>query len=269
MYQDTPQPAASPSEAPLSHEEYQDLAQRLFPSAAALAAALDHTLLKPEATHAQVLELAAQAAEHHFACAMVNPVWVPTVQRALVGTGVRTGSVLGFPLGSTLRSVLCFEARAAARAGARDLDMVMHVGGLLSGMFREVRDDIQAVGEVAHGEGAILKVILETSLLDRVQKRTAAELCVEAGADFVKTSTGFSAGGATEEDVRLLRDTVGAFCGVKASGGIRTLEGALRMAAAGADRLGVSASVAILEAYKTLCPPAPGEKAPGMTRSRF
>ncbi len=246
MYNDTAQAAR-----PLSEEEKAE-AFRLFPSAAALAAVLDHTLLKPEATEAQVLALAAEAAEHRFACAMVNPAWVPAIASALAGTGVRAGTVLGFPLGASLAATKQTEAAHAAQAGALDLDMVLHIGALRSGLHRQVGDEIRAVAETAHGEGAILKVILETALLDDAQKRVAAELCMEAGADFVKTSTGFAAGGATVADVRLLRTTVGGRCGVKASGGIRSLPDALRMIAAGANRIGASASVGILASYKEL-----------------
>ena len=164
------------------------------------------------------------------------------------------GTVLGFPMGASLPQTKTAEARDAARAGALDLDMVLHVGALRSGLYDRVQDDIRGVAEAAHERGAILKVILETCLLDDRQKRIAAELCVEAGADFVKTSTGFSTGGATEPDVRLLREAVGPELGVKASGGIRTLADAVRMTAAGANRIGASASVAIVAAYRSLLP---------------
>ncbi len=252
MYQDTPQVAAVAQPADFSEEELRSKVRALFPALASLAGALDHTLLKPEATKAQVLALAGEAGEHGFACAMVNPAWVPTVYRALAGTGVRVGTVLGFPLGASLSETKRAEARATAAAGALDLDMVLNVGALRSGMFEEVLEEIRGVAEIAHGEGAILKVILETSLLDDTQKRAAAELCLEANVDFVKTSTGFSTGGATVEDVALLRQTVGNRCGVKASGGIRTLSDAARLVSAGANRIGASASVAILEAYNAL-----------------
>ncbi len=245
MYQDAPQATATE----LSPELRQQ-ALALFPTVEALAAMLDHTLLKPEATQAQVLALAQEAAEHRFACAMVNPAWVPVAHRALADTGIRVGTVIGFPLGASLAASKQAEAREAARAGALDLDMVLNIGALRSGLHDPVRDDIRGVAEVAHGEGAILKVILETCLLDETEKRLAAQLCLEAGADFVKTSTGFSSGGATVADVALLRATVGQRCGVKASGGIRTLADAARMAAAGANRIGASASVAILAEYR-------------------
>ncbi len=250
MYQETYD--AAQEATPLPHAELRSEALALFPTAAALAAMLDHTLLKPEVTQAQVLALAEEAATHRFACAMVNPAWVPTVRRALAGTGVRIGTVIGFPLGASLPETKTAEARQAAQAGALDLDMVLDIGALRSGLFERVRDDVRSVAEAAHGEGAILKVILETCLLDDAQKRTAAQLCVEAGADFVKTSTGFSSGGATVPDIALLRATVGQHCGVKASGGIRTLADAVRMAAAGASRIGASASVTILDTYAAL-----------------
>ncbi len=224
-------------------------ALRLFPAKDALAAMLDHTLLKPEATEAQVRRLAREAAEHRFACAMVNPAWVPLAAEVLAGTGVRVGTVLGFPLGASLTATKVAEARHAARAGALDLDMVLNIGALRSGHHAAVGEEIRRLAEAAHGEGAILKVILETALLNDAEKRIAALLSLEAGAEFVKTSTGFSSSGATEADVRLLREAVGSRCGVKASGGIRTLADALRMAAAGANRIGASASVAILAEY--------------------
>jgi deoxyribose-phosphate aldolase len=251
MYQDTPQSAA-PSVQDLSPSELARQAHAQFASADALAAMLDHTLLKPEATQAQALALAAEAAQHRFACAMVNPAWVPAVHSALAGTGVRVGTVIGFPLGATLTQTKAAEARHAAQAGALDLDMVIHMGALRSGLHAQVRDDIRAVAEAAHGEGAILKVILETCLLTDEEKRIAARLSVEAGADFVKTSTGFSTGGATIADIALLRAVVGERCGVKASGGIRSLSDAVQMARAGASRIGASASVAIVEAFKAL-----------------
>lgn len=244
MYNDAP-PAAAPPADPA-------LAFRLFPTAGSLASALDHTLLKPEATEAQVVQLCAEAAENGFACAMVNPFWVPMAFRALQGTGVRVGTVLGFPLGASLPATKIAEARQAAQAGARDLDMVLQIGALRSGLHQLVEEEIREVSAIAHDEGAILKVILETALLTDEQKRLAAELCAAAGADFVKTSTGFSSGGATAGDVRLLRAAVGSRCGVKASGGIRSLADALEMAEAGANRIGASASVAILASYQSL-----------------
>ncbi len=256
-YADAP-PAASTS----PHETYAavpiDEIRRVFPTARALAGRLDHTLLKPEATEAQALALAAEASAHAFACAMVNPIFVPAVHRALAGTGVRVGTVLAFPLGASPPESTRAEARATAQAGALDLDMVLPIGLLRAGRFADLRVHLQGVAEIAHGAGAILKVILETCLLTDEEKQAAAELCVEAGADFVKTSTGFSTGGATVADVQLLRRTVGDRCGVKASGGIRTLQNAFQMVAAGADRLGASASVSIVRSYLAACGNASG-----------
>ena len=251
MYQDTP-PAAATAADKLAPSELARQARVQFPSAEALAAMLDHTLLKPEATREQASALADEAAQYGFACAMVNPAWVPAVRDRLTGTGVRVGTVIGFPLGASMAQAKCAEARYAAQAGALDLDMVLSIGAIRSGLFAEVEREIAGIAEIAHGEGAILKVILETCLLTDDEKRKSAELCVQAGADFVKTSTGFSTGGATVADVQLLRATVGKRCGVKASGGIRGLGDAVRMAQAGANRIGASASVAIVEAYKAL-----------------
>jgi len=214
----------------------------------ALAAVIDHTLLKPEATREQVLKLCAEAAEHRFACAMVNPVWVPTAYAALAGTGVPVGVVVGFPLGANLSSTKREEAAALVRLGARELDMVLNIGMLKSGENGLVQNDIRGVAQIVHEAGAILKVILETSLLSLEEKLRASELACLAGTDFLKTSTGFSTGGATAADVALLRGVAGGRCGVKASGGIRTLEDARAMLEAGANRIGASASVAIVQA---------------------
>jgi deoxyribose-phosphate aldolase len=215
---------------------------------AALAALLDHTLLKPEATRDQVIRLAEEAAEHRFACAMVNPAWVAEVVAVLAGTGIATGTVIGFPLGASLTATKAAETAALAKLGAHDLDMVINIGWLRSGLDRAVYDDIAAVVHVARDSGAIVKVILETCLLTGEEKRRASQLAIDAGADFLKTSTGFSTHGATPEDVRLLREITGATTGVKASGGIRTLAEARSMIAAGANRIGASASVAIVQA---------------------
>ena len=224
-----------------------------FSSPAHLAALLDHTLLKPGATREQVIRLAEEAAEHRFACAMVNPAWIPEVVSVLRGSGVPAGTVIGFPLGASLTQSKAAEAVALAGLGAHDLDMVINLGWLRSGLDRLVADDIAAVAEVAHEAGAIVKVIVETCLLTDEEKRRASQLAVEAGADFLKTSTGFSLHGATAADVALLREvadhgTRKPHCGVKASGGIRTLADARAMVAAGANRIGASASVAIVEA---------------------
>ncbi len=212
-----------------------------------LAAVFDHTLLKPEATREQVIRLCLEAGEHRFACAMVNPAWVPLACSVLEGSGVAAGVVIGFPLGANLTTTKRDEAREMVKLGARELDMVINVGMLKSGMNAQVEQDIHAVAEVAHEAGALLKVILETCLLSVEEKLRGSELAIAAGADFLKTSTGFSQHGATAADVALLRGIAGSRCGVKASGGIRTLADARAMLEAGANRIGASASVAITE----------------------
>jgi deoxyribose-phosphate aldolase len=223
-------------------------ARQALASPQALAAVIDHTLLKPDATREQVLKLASEAAERRFACAMVNPSWVATAYAALAGSGVPVGVVVGFPLGASLGGTKREEAAALVRLGARELDMVINVGLLKSGENARVESDIRGVVEIGHGAGAIVKVILETCLLSTEEKLRASELACNAGADFLKTSTGFAASGATPADVAVLRGVAGSRCGVKASGGIRTLEDARAMLEAGANRIGASASVAIVQA---------------------
>jgi deoxyribose-phosphate aldolase len=211
-----------------------------------LAVILDHTLLKPEATREQVIKLCHEAAEYRFACAMVNPIWTGVAASELAGTGIPVGVVVGFPLGASLPSTKRAEALSMLRMGAREVDMVLQIGQLKSGLNAQVEQDIRAVAQVVHDAGALLKVILETTLLSVEEKLRGAEISISAGADFLKTSTGFSNGGATEDDVALLRGVAGARCGVKASGGIRTLTDARAMVEAGASRLGASASVSIV-----------------------
>ena len=213
----------------------------------ALASTLDHTLLKPEATRAQVLQLCAEAAQFHFACAMVNPFWVSTAAAALAGTGVPVGVVIGFPLGASLSESKVDEAQRVIALGAHDVDMVMNVGALKGGEYDTVSNDIRRVVETAHSRGAIVKVILETALLNFEEKLRASEIAVSAGADFIKTSTGFSTGGATVDDIAAMRGIAGTTCGVKASGGIRTLADAKAVLQAGANRIGASASVRIVQ----------------------
>jgi deoxyribose-phosphate aldolase len=219
-------------------------------NASALAAVFDHTLLKPEATHDQVVKLCEEAATYRFACAMVNPAWVSLAHSVMVGSGVPVGVVVGFPLGASLATTKRDEAMSLIKLGARELDMVMNLGLLKSGMRSLVEQDIRGVVQVAHDAGALVKVILETSLLSVEEKLRASELALAAGADFLKTSTGFSTGGATPADVAILRGVAGSRCGVKASGGIRTLTDARAMLEAGATRIGASASVAILHQYQ-------------------
>ena len=223
--------------------------ERTLSSCASLAAVLDHTLLKPEATRSQVVQLCQEAAQHRFACAMVNPTWVATAAEVLAGTGVPVGVVIGFPLGATLSASKRDETARVLRHGAHDVDMVLNVGVLKSGAKEDleaVRLDIRGVVELAHAAGAIVKVILETCLLSFEEKLRASEIALSAGADFLKTSTGFSSGGATVDDIALLRGVTGSHAGVKASGGIRSLADATAMLYAGATRIGASASVRIV-----------------------
>ncbi|HLI04213.1 MAG TPA: deoxyribose-phosphate aldolase [Terracidiphilus sp.] len=214
-----------------------------------LAAVIDHTLLKPDATRQQIETLCDEAARYRFACVMVNPIWTATAASALAGTGVAVGAVLGFPLGASLASTLRQEAAALIRLGARELDMVIPIGLLKSGNPQAVHRALRAVVDVAHRHGATLKAILETALLNTEEQLRAAEVAIQAGADFIQTSTGFSAGGATAADVALMRGVAGSRCGVKALGGVRRLATARAMLEAGANRIGSSASVAILREH--------------------
>jgi deoxyribose-phosphate aldolase len=208
-----------------------------------VARAIDHTLLKPNATQDEVGKLCREAKEYCFASVCVNPSYVALCARLLSGSGVKVCTVVGFPLGSTTPTVKAIEARDAIANGADEIDMVMNVGALKSGNDAMVLDDIRAVREATRGK--VLKVILETGLLTNEEKVRACKLSKQAGADFVKTSTGFGAGGATVEDIRLMRETVGPTMGVKASGGVRDAKTAEAMIAAGATRIGASASIAI------------------------
>ena len=211
-----------------------------------LASYIDHTLLKPEASREQIRAVCNEAKQYHFASVCVNSCWVPLIVEELKGSGVSVCCVIGFPLGASLSSVKAFEAREAVAAGAQEIDMVINIGAVKSGGWELVREDIAAVN-AAKGT-AKLKVIIETCLLTDEEKVRVCQIAKEVGADFVKTSTGFSTGGATVHDVELMRRTVGPEMGVKASGGIRTLADALAMIEAGASRLGASAGVKIIEA---------------------
>ena len=211
-----------------------------------LASYIDHTLLKPEASRAQIKAVCDEAKQYHFASVCVNPCWISFVAEVLKESGVAPCCVIGFPLGAAMPSVKAFEAQEAIAAGAKEIDMVINVGAVKSQEWDLVREDIAAVNK-AKGN-ARLKVIIETCLLTDEEKVHVCEIAKEVGADFVKTSTGFSTGGATAHDVALMRETVGPDMGVKASGGIRTLEDALTMIEAGASRLGASAGVKIVEA---------------------
>jgi deoxyribose-phosphate aldolase len=212
-----------------------------------IASYIDHTLLKPEASEADILKVCAEAAEYHFKSVCVNPLWVKTVKTALKGSGVLTCSVIGFPLGATPTDVKTFEARGAVLDGADEIDMVINIAAARAGDKGALVEDISAVAEAVHASGSILKVIIETALLTDDQKVLACQAAVEAGADFVKTSTGFNGGGATAEDIALMRRTVGPDLGVKASGGVRSLADAQAMIAAGATRIGASSGIAIVK----------------------
>ena len=211
-----------------------------------IASMIDHTLLKPEATPAQVEKLCAEAAEYHFASVCVNPVYIPLAARLLDGTGVKVCCVVGFPLGAIAPEQKAAEAASCAAMGAEELDMVIHVGAAKAGDWALVQRDIAGVVKAAAGR--TVKVIIETCLLTDEEKVKACEAAKAAGADFVKTSTGFSTGGATTHDIALMRKTVGPEMGVKASGGIRDYATAMAMIEAGANRIGASAGIEIVAA---------------------
>lgn len=212
-----------------------------------LARMIDHTLLKADATKAEIQKLVEEAKEYSFASVCVNPTWVKTAAELLKETPeVKVCTVIGFPLGATPTEVKAFEAKNAIENGATEIDMVINIGALKDKQYEIVENDIKAVVEAAKGK-ALTKVIIETSLLTNEEKEIACQLSVKAGADFVKTSTGFSTGGATVEDVALMRKVVGPNIGVKASGGVRSLEDAKAMIKAGANRIGASSGVAIMK----------------------
>ena len=212
-----------------------------------IAGYIDHTNLKAYATGEDIIKLCREAMEYGFYAVCVNPYRVKLAKETLKGSGVRVATVIGFPLGATPTEVKVFEARKALEDGADELDMVINIGALKDGDYDYVRNDIAEVVKVAHEKNAKVKVIIETCYLTEEEKVKACELAKEAGADFVKTSTGFGTGGATVEDVRLMRKVVGEGMGVKAAGGIRTYEQALAMIEAGATRLGTSSGVKIVE----------------------
>lgn len=210
---------------------------------------IDHTLLKAESTKAQVEQICAEAKQYGFASVCVNPTWVKFSADQLAGTAVKVCTVIGFPLGATTSAVKAFETKDAIANGAGEIDMVINIGALKDGNFDLVREDIKAVVDAANG--TLVKVIIESCLLTDEEKVKACELAVEAGADFVKTSTGFSTGGATAEDIALMRKTVGPEIGVKASGGVRSLEDMQLMVENGATRIGASSGVAIMNGLKS------------------
>jgi deoxyribose-phosphate aldolase len=211
-----------------------------------VAALIDHTLLKPEATRQDITRVCEEARQYQFASVCINPCWVTLAAKLLDQTAVRVCTVVGFPLGANDARTKIYEANLALVDGAKEIDMVQNIGALRSRDYDLVRKEIGDLAAVVHSQRALLKVILETCLLTDDEKVTACRLAQESGADFVKTSTGFSAGGATVSDVQLMRRTVGPAMGVKASGGIRTLDQLRQLVAAGATRIGASAGVSIL-----------------------
>ena len=213
---------------------------------------IDHTLLKPDATADQIAQLCFEARKYNFASVCINPTHVELCADLLKGTDVKVCTVIGFPLGATDPKVKAFEAEEAIRDGATEIDMVINIGALKANDLKLVAQDIRGVVQVGHANQAIVKVIIETTLLTDEEKVTACLLAKEAGADYVKTSTGFAGGGATLEDVALMRKVIGPEMGVKASGGVSTFEDAKGMVAAGATRLGASAGVKIVQGEKEL-----------------
>lgn len=205
---------------------------------------MDHTLLKPEATKEQVEQLIQEAKDYNFKSVCINPTWVSLASELLQDTDVKVCTVIGFPLGANTSETKAFETKDAVKNGANEVDMVINIGALKAGDNQKVFEDIQAV--VKASDDALVKVIIETCLLTNDEKRRACQLAKKAGADFVKTSTGFSTGGAKVEDIRLMRETVGETMGVKASGGVHTYDEAVAMIEAGATRIGASASITIV-----------------------
>ncbi len=219
-------------------------------SAPSIANLIDHTLLRPEAAHSDIVQLCREASENNFATVCINGYWVPLAAAQLSGSSVKVCTVVGFPLGASSTEAKVAETEDALRAGAQEIDMVLNIGALRDNDDETVEEEIALIGAVCHRSGAILKVILETALLNDDQKVSACTLAKNAGADFVKTSTGFGPSGANAEDVALMRRTVGPGMGVKASGGIRTLDDLLKMINAGATRIGASAGLKIIEAAR-------------------
>jgi len=205
---------------------------------------IDHTLLKPDATPHDIRCLCREAAEYKFAAVCINPCYVDLAVSLLAGTGVKVATVIGFPLGANLSIVKAFEAKQAVLHGADELDMVINIGAAKLGLWEAVRYDIQQV--IAEGQGRIVKVIVETGLLTEEEKERVCHIVLESGAQFIKTSTGFAAGGATIADIRLFKSIIGDRIGIKASGGIRTSEEAAAMIAAGATRIGTSKGISIV-----------------------
>jgi len=235
-----------------------------------IARLIDHTLLKPDAAQNEIAKLCAEALQYHFASVCVNPWNVAQASEILRGRDVKVCTVVGFPLGATLLDVKVFEAQKSIERGALEIDMVINIGALKSGRLGAVEADIHGVVTASHHGKAICKVIIETCLLTREEKIQAALAAKNAGADFVKTSTGFSTAGATPEDVRLIRETIGPEAGVKAAGGVRTLDDLLKMVEAGATRIGASAGVKIIEQFRTgKSSAAPGGSSPVRSDGKY
>lgn len=211
---------------------------------------IDHTALKADTKKEQIIKLCAEAKEYGFFSVCVNPTWVSTAAEELKGSAVKVCTVIGFPLGATTSETKAFETKDAIEKGASEVDMVINIGALKDKNDELVEQDIRAVVDAARGK-ALVKVIIETSLLSQEEKIRACKLAVKAGADFVKTSTGFSTGGATAEDIKLMRETVGPDIGVKASGGVRDREGALQLVESGATRIGASSGISIVKGEKS------------------
>ena len=223
-----------------------------------LAKMIDHTLLKPDATQQEIAQLCFEARKYGFASVCVNPTWVSLCAQLLQGSQVKVCTVIGFPLGATSSETKAFETETAIKQGATEIDMVINIGALKARDLETVAKDIRGVVNVAHAHGILVKVIIETALLSDEEKTIASLISKEAGADFVKTSTGFAGGGATIHDVELMRKTVGPQMGVKASGGVRTYEDAASMIKAGATRIGASAGVKIIQGPSGQPSPANG-----------
>jgi deoxyribose-phosphate aldolase len=210
---------------------------------------IDHTLLKPDATQEQIKQICDEAKKYGFASVCVNPYYAKLVRKELYGSDIKTCVVIGFPLGANTKETKAFETRSAIKNGAQEIDMVINIAALKNKNYEEVLKDIQGVVEIASGK-ALVKVIIECCLLTEEEKKKACHIAVKAGADFVKTSTGFSTGGATVEDIKLMKSVVGTKAKIKASGGIRDVRTALEMIETGADRIGASASVKIMEEFE-------------------
>jgi deoxyribose-phosphate aldolase len=234
----------------------------IIPQDANLAKMIDHTLLKPDATQEQIAQLCFEARKYNFASVCINPTWVELCAKLLEGSDVKVCTVIGFPLGATPPEVKAFETQVAIDKGAREIDMVINIGALKARDLDTVARDIRGVVQTSHARNAIVKVIIEAILLTDEEKTIACLLSKEAGADFVKTSTGFASGGATVHDVELMRRTVGPDMGVKAAGGVRTYEDAENMIKAGATRIGASAGVKILQGPSKEPAPAAATPAP-------